>query len=92
MLLLVASLFVFGACSRNSGSSSEESVNAMDVGCMEPSNPWADEGGGHDAGFKWAEEKGEECPSDHGQSFEEGCNEYYEQLHRYEACEASKKK
>jgi hypothetical protein len=39
-----------------------------------------------------AEEKGEECPSHHGQSFEEGCTEYYDQRDRFEKCEEAKKR
>ena len=90
--LLLPCLVGIAACSDNSESSDHGSATASEVACTEPSNPWADESGGHDAGFKWAEENGQDCPSDHGQSFEEGCNEYYDQLHRYEECEASKKK
>ena len=60
--------------------------------CIVPSNPWAGDGGGHEAGFNWAEENHDDCPNDHGESFEEGCVEYYNQLNRYEACEASKHK
>ena len=92
--LLLLSVYLIGltACSENSGSSDHGSSAAPDAECTEPANPWDGEEGGHDAGFKWAEENGQECPSDHGQSFEEGCNEYYDQYHRYEECESSKKK
>jgi hypothetical protein len=57
--------------------------------CVEPDNPYND-GGGHDAGFKWAEEKGEECTG-RGDSFDEGCEEYYAQQRRFEECEAAKR-
>jgi hypothetical protein len=75
-------------CSNDSDSPRSTDSSAK---CVEPSNPWGGEEGGHAAGFDWAQEKGLECPSDHGQPFEEGCNEYYDQLHRYEECQASKK-
>jgi hypothetical protein len=89
---VVASLVALPACSDNTNSSNSGASADSSVECRQPSNPWADANGGHDAGFRWAEENGLECPSDHGQSFEEGCNEYYDQLHRYKECEASKKR
>jgi hypothetical protein len=84
LLLLAACLVGLTTCSEGTGSSDHSSPAIADAECTEPANPWDGEDGGHDAGFKWAEENGQECPSDHGQSFEEGCNEYYDQFHRYE--------
>jgi hypothetical protein len=73
------------ACSPPSSSGSAS------ADCVEPSNPWDGDGGGHEAGFKWAQETRGECPTDHGDSFEEGCNEFYNQHNRYEACVAAKR-
>ena len=73
------------ACSPSGGSRSASAE------CVEPSNPYNDEGG-HSAGFRWAQETGGECPSDHGQSFEEGCQDYYNQRYRYDECEAARAK
>jgi hypothetical protein len=56
--------------------------------CVEPENPYNDDGG-HDAGFKWAEENGEACDGN-SESFHEGCQEYHEQLIRFEECKAGK--
>jgi hypothetical protein len=59
--------------------------------CVSPSNPFGD-GGGHDAGFNWAQAKGEECPDSHGESFEEGCLEFHRQFQEYEKCQSQKRK
>jgi hypothetical protein len=89
--IALAALFaVLVSCSAGTDSHPDSDQRAASVECTEPENPWEGEEGGHDAGFRWAEENGEDCSSDHGQSFEEGCNEYHEQRSRYEACEASK--
>jgi hypothetical protein len=60
------------------------------VECVEPQNPFGDEGG-HDAGFKWAQENGGVCDTD-SLSFNEGCEDYHEQLKRYQECQARKDK
>lgn len=57
--------------------------------CSEPENPYNDDGG-HDAGFKWAEENGEQCEGN-SDSFNEGCAEFYRQRDNYEACEAKRR-
>lgn len=57
----------------NYDSSSEQEV----VG-----NPY-DEGTGHDAGYKWAEENGGDCDGN-SQSFNEGCEEYQRQMDEFE--------
>jgi hypothetical protein len=94
VLALVMVSVAMVACSDRSESSDSGARRSSEAEeCVEPSNPWEGQGGGHEAGFKWAEEKGHECPfeSDHGQSFAEGCNEYYDQLRRYQECEARKR-
>lgn len=70
---------------------SEKETPSAKAECVSPSNPFQD-GGGHDAGFNWAQEKGEECPDSHGESFEEGCHEFQRQFQEYEKCEAEKRK
>ncbi len=60
------------------------------VMCAEPENPYNDDGG-HDAGYKWAEENGEPCGGD-SDSFNQGCATYYEQRQRYEECLARRRK
>lgn len=84
ILLALVIVFFMAGCSEKTESTSEAE-------CREPSNPFNDEGG-HDAGFKWAEEKGEECPDSHGTSFQEGCEEFYRQHQEYENCQAEKHK
>jgi hypothetical protein len=64
--------------------------DAAQADCVSPSNPFNDEGG-HDAGFKWAEETGGSCPDSHGESFEQGCQEFHRQLEDYERCQAEKR-
>jgi len=58
--------------------------------CISPHNPYND-GGGHDAGFNWAMENGEEC-NGNSDSFNEGCAEYYRQLNEYNECIANSRK
>ncbi len=92
LVIVLLALVALPACSPSSSSSeastSEETISSAE--CEEPSNPWAGDGGGHDAGFEWAQETGDECPSDHGASFEEGCTDFHDQQSRYEECEAAK--
>lgn len=91
-LYIAISLIALSACSGNteSNDSGASALNSR-AECTEPENPWAGEEGGHEAGFTWAQENGAECSSDRGLAFEEGCNEYYDQLHRYESCKAHRK-
>jgi hypothetical protein len=56
---------------------------------MDPENPYNDDGG-HEAGFKWAEENGEEC-NGNSDSFNEGCEEYHRQQERYDQCESARR-
>jgi hypothetical protein len=70
---------------------SEKAANAAQAECIAPSNPFNDEGG-HEAGFKWAQEKGDACPDSHGESFGEGCQEFYRQFEEYEKCQAEKRR
>ena len=58
--------------------------------CVAPQNPYND-GGGHDAGFKWAEENGGDCDGN-SESFNEGCAEFVRQLEEYNECVANSRK
>jgi hypothetical protein len=84
---ILAILFVFlvGACSGSKPHESESEEKA----CVEPENPY-DEGTGHYAGYKWAEENGGAC-NGNSDSFNEGCEEYHSQEDEYEECEAQEK-
>lgn len=91
LLLGLAVLLV--ACSGEDSSDQQTSGPVASIAgepaqCVEPENPYNDDGG-HDAGFKWAEEKGEACDGN-SDSFNEGCEEYYTQRQRYEECEAQR--
>lgn len=92
-VLIVVSIALLGlaAFSQSNDAPQSSRSETSSAECTEPENPWAGDDGGHDAGFRWAQESGESCPDDHGESFEEGCNEYYEQLNRFEVCEAAKR-
>ena len=87
LLLATTCIALIAACSDKSGT---EESSAGDTACIEPSNPF-DDGGGHHAGFEWAQDNGHLCPGD-GQPFDEGCEEYYNQRRRFEECEAAKRK
>lgn len=83
LCVLFAALVVVGCRSSTPSSDSTEKA------CAEPENPY-DEGTGHYAGFKWAEENGGDC-NGNSNSFNEGCEEYYSQEDEYEACMAKEK-
>ena len=87
-LLFVLMMFLTACDSGSTASSSKrsESVSSKEE-CAEPQNPYAD-GGGHDAGFNWASENGEEC-NGNSDSFNEGCAEYHRQLEQYNDCIAN---
>lgn len=80
--VLLSVLFVLAA------SACSDSTSSQTDACLEPENPYND-GGGHDAGFKWAEENGPACDGN-SDSFNEGCQEFFRQSERYEACQAEK--
>lgn len=82
LFVLIVSIVFLSGCSANSYDSlGDESVK----GCESPSNPYND-GGGHDAGFNWAEEKDVGSCGGKSDSFIEGCEEYLRQQSRYEKC------
>lgn len=56
--------------------------------CIEPENPY-DEGSGHYAGYEWAIENNTSCGAN-SDSFNEGCEEYNNQLDAYDKCINSK--
>lgn len=53
--------------------------------CSEPENSY-NYGTGHYAGFEWAENRGGAYCDGNSDSFNEGCEDYNEQLERYEDC------
>lgn len=75
------------SCSPPSGGSPDAGSSAE---CVAPTNPWNGDGGGHEAGFKWAQETGGECGSSNSESFDEGCNEFHRQRRQYDECVAAK--
>ena len=97
--LLVAIMIAAGlwGCSDDTHQSATVEVDSVGAAhepedareCVEPENPYNDDGG-HDAGFKWAEENGAECNGD-SDSFNEGCAEYHRQMQTYETCVAQSK-
>lgn len=82
IFLACLSILVFVGCSDSNPKRSE----AAERTCAAPENPY-EEGSGHYAGYKWAEETGGEC-NGNSNSFNEGCEEYYAQQDDYEQCEA----
>ena len=92
--LLVIALAVASAigCGRSSDASSDavagdDPSQTAAAECSEPENPYND-GGGHDAGFNWAQENGGACTGN-GDSFDEGCDEFNRQNDEYETCVAT---
>ena len=84
-------MLALAGCAGDTSSDSAGATSTSDAKeCAAPENPYNDDGG-HDAGFKWAEEKGEQCDGN-SDSFNEGCEEYYRQQRQYEECEAQKHK
>ncbi len=59
-------------------------TNHVSNNCNPPTNPY-NNGGGHDAGFEWAKRTNRDC-NGNSRSFNEGCEEYYRQLHQYTKC------
>jgi hypothetical protein len=82
-----AFLTTFLCCCGGGGSKSSNSKTSSirsRADCVEPDNPYDDDGG-HDAGFKWAEKNGGDCDGN-SESFNEGCQEYHKQLNEYNEC------
>lgn len=86
ILLMALIAFLLSSCD-NMRSSKTFSNKPKKEACIEPHNPYND-GGGHDAGFNWAHENGGACDG-HSDSFNEGCENYYSQLNRYNECIAN---
>lgn len=68
--------------------SSSDNTTVSTKQCIEPQNPY-DEEGGHYAGFEWAIEHGGSCDGN-SESFNEGCTEYFRQLYKYNECISKK--
>jgi hypothetical protein len=88
IFLSIILLFAISACNSDKSGSTSNKTKAED--CIQPQNPYND-GGGHDAGFNWARDKGGDC-NGNSDSFNEGCSEYYNQLNRYNECIANSRK
>ncbi|MBU1124126.1 hypothetical protein KJ652_06100 [Patescibacteria group bacterium] len=72
-LVTILSLLILTACGSSGGYSDNEYEEDGYTG-----NPYS-EGTGHYAGFEWAERTGGNC-NGNSQSFNEGCEEYYQQI------------
>lgn len=60
ILVMLMAMFLAG-CDKGSSSLNLEKMSSKNKqDCFEPHNPYND-GGGHDAGFNWAEENGGDC-------------------------------
>lgn len=90
-VFLSAVFFIIG-CNEGakSGDSNQTKPNSQKEECVEPHNPYND-GGGHDAGFNWARENGGAC-NGNSDSFNEGCEEFFGQMNRYNECVARNRK
>jgi hypothetical protein len=86
----LAGLLILIGCG-SSKPSSDNDEGGGNTSCVEPQNPY-DEGTGHYAGYKWAEEKGSGTCSSSSESFKEGCEEYESQESKYQNCLARKKR
>jgi hypothetical protein len=89
--LTVAVLILTVGC-RSSTPSDSSGTNGQAVSasaCTEPENPY-EEGSGHYAGYEWAQSTGAGSCGGNSQSFIEGCEEYQDQVAKYEDCEAKR--
>lgn len=75
ILGLVAALFLAGCSSDDLGYSFSRSEEKTAV-----ENPYSS-GGGHSAGYEWAERTGGNC-NGNSSSFNDGCEEYYRQINQ----------
>jgi hypothetical protein len=73
--LLGVMVLVGAGCTSGSGQFQQSSGYGRTI---EPVNPYSS-GSGHYAGFQWAENTGGIC-NGNSQSFNEGCEEYYNQV------------
>ncbi|OGT05856.1 MAG: hypothetical protein A2103_03780 [Gammaproteobacteria bacterium GWF2_41_13] len=73
-----------GGGSSNNLESADVSPNNGESQCAEPQNPYI-EGTGHYAGFEWAMNNGGACDGN-SESFNEGCQEYFQQEDDYSKC------
>jgi hypothetical protein len=87
ILILLGQMSIAG-CGTSTKSGENRGGNTV-ANCEEPQNPYP-EGGGHYAGYKWAEEKGSGECNGSSQSFNEGCEEYETQEAEYQECERKK--
>lgn len=91
VLLVFVLAILFPGCDKGSNSSDSQTITSKNIAeCIEPHNPYNDDGG-HDAGFKWAMENGGGCDGN-SDSFNEGCEEYHIQLNQYNNCIDKKSK
>jgi hypothetical protein len=90
ILLSIICLFAISGCDSDKYGSTSKKKKTNIEDCISPNNPYND-GGGNDAGFNWAVEKGGTCDGD-SDSFNEGCTEYYRQLNEYKECVANSHK
>lgn len=97
LLILIIPLLAVG-CNKSSNSfnndyqnssSFSSSSSSVDQAVEEPvvENPY-DEDSGHSAGYNWAENTGGDC-SANSDSFNEGCEEYYNQVDEHDNWESN---
>jgi len=81
---------IFGCDNSSTSLDFKKQISRNKEECVEPQNPYNDDGG-HSAGFNWANENGGDCNGD-STSFNEGCEEYFMRLERYNQCVARGRK
>jgi hypothetical protein len=88
-MLLLLLIVLLTTCSKQSNNDTGRGRSSKNVECIEPHNSYQ-EGGGHYAGFEWAQENGHEDEGN-SNSFHEGTVEYIRQLNEYNECMAKKR-
>ncbi|MDA8430636.1 MAG: hypothetical protein M0T70_15385 [Geobacteraceae bacterium] len=88
VLLGVILAIILSGCEKSPSAASTKKTKIED--CLLPHNPYND-GGGHDAGFKWASENGGNC-NGNSDSFNEGCAEFARQMNQYNECVVNSRK
>jgi hypothetical protein len=66
--IIAVTILISPGCSRSNNTSHSDTETTYAAECTEPSNPWSGDGGGHEAGFNWAQENGEDCPMDYARA------------------------
>jgi len=92
LLSCILILLLLSGCNDSPNDSLDKLVEKQKArNCVEPENPYDEHiDSGHYAGFEWAIKNEGECEGN-SESFNEGCQEYYNQTNEYDDCMSDEK-